>query len=442
MLQPPFELLSCSWPRPVEHAGGRWTSAPEWGAPPMPFAPPLRWESVRGELCWGVDWREWMRSGLRVGDPALSGEMRGFHLVFRVRVARAGALAFWADDGCVIRRAGAVVHHDPEAHALTRHTLAVAAGDVLEVAQWQHTGDWRWSACMDDRRVGASALDVLAPYRAAVEERLRSPNGPPLKFYTHGGSAARAVVGIYSLVLRGYAPAGVLLFGSEQWSPAARRLFAALLPFAEVVSPHALLHRVASEGSPALADLARRHWFVMKAAVALLHPPVEFCLMDDDVFVLDRVDDALSAFRRHDLVYTPDTDHGDAYRRAWGWMHDGLDRMTTGRFNAGLYWMRNLDPPRRVAELAARVAPDPRVPWLWEQGFIAALFARRRALALPAPRYFYPLFDGLPGGAYGYDYGANPCGFASVHFGGLAEKPDDAAALQLAADVLGPTRSG
>jgi hypothetical protein len=37
----------------------------------------------------------------------------------------------------------------------------------------------------------------------------------------------------------------------------------------------------------------------------------------------------------------------------------------------------------------------------------------------------------------GYDYAANPCGFASVHFGGLAEKPTDSVARLLAADILG-----
>jgi hypothetical protein len=73
---------------------------------------------------------------------------------------------------------------------------------------------------------------------------------------------------------------------------------------------------------------------------------------------------------------------------------------------------------------------------LWEQGFFAALFAGDPTLELPTQRYFYPLFDGLPGGIMDYDYASNPCGFASVHFGGLVEKPGDTAALALAAEIL------
>jgi hypothetical protein len=37
---------------------------------------------------------------------------------------------------------------------------------------------------------------------------------------------------------------------------------------------------------------------------------------------------------------------------------------------------------------------------------------------------------------YGYDYANNPCGYAAVHYGGLAEKPSDAFALQVLSDVL------
>ena len=66
----------------------------------------------------------------------------------------------------------------------------------------------------------------------------------------------------------------------------------------------------------------------------------------------------------------------------------------------------------------------------------AALFAGDRTLELSTQRYFYPLFDGLPGGILGYDYARNPCGFASVHFGGLVEKPGDTVALFLAPEIL------
>jgi hypothetical protein len=41
--------------------------------------------------------------------------------------------------------------------------------------------------------------------------------------------------------------------------------------------------------------------------------------MDDDVFILDRVDDALEAFERCDLVYSPDMyNWGEEYLKIWG----------------------------------------------------------------------------------------------------------------------------
>jgi len=56
----------------------------------------------------------------------------------------------------------------------------------------------------------------------------------------------------------------------------------------------------------------------MKACVGLLDGPEEFGLVDDDLFVLDPVDDALEAFGRHDLVFIPDCDHAREYHRTWG----------------------------------------------------------------------------------------------------------------------------
>jgi hypothetical protein len=76
-------------------------------------------------------------------------------------------------------------------------------------------------------------------------------------------------------------------------------------------------------------------------------------------------------------------------------------------------------------------------PQVWEQGLIAVLFADVPTRQLPTARYFYPVWDGMPGGFLEYDYARNPCGFASVHFGGVRPKPGDRAALALATDVLG-----
>jgi hypothetical protein len=439
MIETPFEIISCSWPRPVIETDGQWTSDPEWDAPPMPYRPQPYWEMINGELCWMVDWREFFKNGLKIGDPTLSGEMRCFHIVFRLRVACEGTLVFWDDDGSIIRRRGEIIHTDRSAHMLQRYEIQVSADDVLEVAQWQLYGGWMWGAhSASPAPHPTPATELLGSYLPQVQRRLANPNGPPLKFYTHGRSALRATVSVYSLILHGYAPSQVLLFGEDQWSENARELFRVALPFAEVISTREVLNRVHSAGNSTLSEYAKRYWFAMKACIALLYPPADFCLLDDDVFILDNVADALDAFADHDLVYAPDTDHGNEYQTLWTGAGGQERQLLTGCFNAGLYWMRAVDDLRRVAADAIRIHPSRTNAWNWEQGFIACLFADRRTLRLPTARYFYPLFDGLPGGMLGYDYAQNPCGFASVHFGGLSEKPSDDAMHYLAAEILGP----
>ena len=60
MRYPPFDLLHCSWPRPVEQKDGYWTSEPEWDAPSLPLPPQPRWRTLCGETCWTIDWREFL----------------------------------------------------------------------------------------------------------------------------------------------------------------------------------------------------------------------------------------------------------------------------------------------------------------------------------------------------------------------------------------------
>ncbi|HET6980076.1 MAG TPA: hypothetical protein VFI24_27330 [Pyrinomonadaceae bacterium] len=441
MLTPPFEIINCSWPRPVHEAGEKWVSDPEWSAPAMPYRPQPYWEMIGSELCWKIDWREFFRNGVRIGDPTLSGEMRSFHIVFKLRVACDNTLVFWDDDGSIIRRNGELVYTDRNAHMLQRNEIPVHTGDILEVGQWQFYGDWMWGARAGSSPATNRATELVSSYLPRVQQRLADPNGPPLKFYTHGRSALRAVISVYSLILHGYAPSKILLFGEDQWSEDARSLFRAALPFAEVIPTKDVLHRIHLDGNSTLSEYARRFWFVMKACIGLLHPPAEFCLIDDDVFVLDSVADALQAFTDHDLVYIPDTDHGNEYRTLWTGTRGDRTPLATGCFNAGLYWMRNVGDLRQVANRAIRIHPSRSNAWNWEQGFIACWYADRRTFELSTKRYFYPLFDGLPGGILGYDYAGNPCGFASVHFGGLTEKPTDDAMYYLAPDILGPKNS-
>ncbi len=243
-------------------------------------------------------------------------------------------------------------------------------------------------------------------------------------------------------MLNGYAPPEIYLFGERDWSVQARDLLASLLPFACVVPTDQVLMRLRSLGGSTLATLAQHYWFVMKLCVSLFHAPDECCVMDDDVFVLDRVNDALDAFRTHDLVFGPDQDFGARYHATWGRVFGQLGALRTARCSAWLYWMRPIADPRWLAAKALRVRPDPRAPPLWEQGFIALAYAQKNVVELPSQRYLFAAIEGLPGGMLGYDYGRNPCGFASIHFGGLAEKPSDDVALHLAPAILSRRQGG
>jgi len=435
VLEAPFAFLRCSWPRAAQSDGAAWTSEPEWSAPWMPSAPRPSWQWLNGEFCWTIDWAEFFSGGIRTrrGYP---GEMRGFHVIFELSIVRDGELVFWDDDGCVVRRNGHVIHADRRAHRLRRHCLPVQAGDRLKIAQWQRRGGWLWGARMQrpGGKPDAEPADLLTSHLPRVASRLRCPDGPALKIFSHGRSPLRMAVAVYSCILNGYSPAGVYLFGEHQWTPHTRQLITRLLPFAIIVPTADVLRHLRSLGQPALTERAIRHWYVMKACVSLLCAPAECCCMDDDVFVLGPVDDALAAFSTHDLVYAPDMDHGDGYRATWSHLIGEENPLSTARFNAGLYWVRVKASASSVAAVAAQAPPT--APHYWEQGLIAATYARAPNLQLPSSRYFYPAFDGLPGGVHGYDYAANPCQFASIHFGALRKKPTDADTAVLLADIL------
>ena len=100
----PFEIVGCSWPRPVEVVDGGWVSEPEWEAPLMPTRPLPCWRIFDEQPCWTIDWREFFKSGTKPYHESLGGEMRRFHVVSHLRIKESGKLAFWTDDGCVIAR--------------------------------------------------------------------------------------------------------------------------------------------------------------------------------------------------------------------------------------------------------------------------------------------------------------------------------------------------
>lgn len=438
MLEPPFDIISCSWPRPVEHADKRWLSEPEWDAPLWLVLPDPHWEIFDDELCWMINWREVFRSGLRLWDPnpQMCGEMRGFHIVFQLVVNGSGTFIFWEDNGSLIRRNGELIHCERGALPLSRHEIEVHVGDHLEVGQWLLGGDCRWGAHLrqPDLSISTRPTDMLRTFLERVQKRLAHPNGPPLKIFTHGHTAIRTIVSIYSMILNGYVPETVHLFGEHQWSKKAYNLFSTMVPFAHIIPTNQIVARLHFLGGPQLVDMAWKHWYVLKTCASLLYPPEEFCLMDDDVFILDHVDDALRAFQENDLVYTPDQDHSRGFLATWRIMDVRPESLRTKRFNGGLYWLRQVHDPLWVATQILRSPPTE--AWHWEQGFIAIIYLEKKTVELSSLRYLLPALDGLPGGLLGYDYALNPCGFASIHFAGLVNKPSDGIALQFAQAVL------
>jgi hypothetical protein len=426
MLERPYELLACSWPRPVSESGRRWTSEPEWNAPLVHLRPQSNWATFDGHRCWSIDWREFFR-----GDPQFGGEMRRFHVRFDVRVNHSGRLILWEDDGSVIRRGDDVIHDDRESHGPRSSEIQVQAGDRLCIAQWQLDGGWLWAA-----RFAETRDPNEEDYRSAVCRRLANPEGPPLKFYCQGREPLRTILAIYSLVLNGYAPAGVFVYGEHQWSSETRARFARALPFAQIVPTTDVLANIRRWGGSALGDMASHCWFVMKSCISLLCAPSEFCLLDDDIVVLGSLNDGLDAFRDSEFVFAPDLEHEELYLATWSRVFGCSGLPDTKTVNTGFYWLRNPFDPGDIARLMLAGRGQVSATWAWEQGLFAHLFHGRNITQLPSQRYFYPLIDGLPGGVDGYDYASNPCGFATVHFGGPIIKPDDSRLAPLLPQIL------
>jgi hypothetical protein len=408
----------------------------------MPYRPQVHWEEIDEERWWLLDWHDQFCRSLPQGpfEPKwrVAGQMRGFHIVFHLRIQANGELAIRTDDDCIIRRDGQVIYSESDSHELHRHVIDVRAGDLLEIAQWNRDGEWRWGARWNVPAPGLELSDIVGRYRDTILQRLDRPEGPPLKMFVNGASATRAAIALYSFILNGYVPSEVVLFGEHQWNREARAFFAEAFPFARVVPTDEVYARIKALGGQELVDLARSYWWVMKACIMLLCPPEESCYMDDDIIVLDRMDDALEAFRGHDLVFSPDADWSGTYLDAWGSVIGAPPVIRSGSLCAGFCWLRNTHDPGQVARyMLAGPHPKDVANWVWEPGLIAVLFAGDPVFQLPTQRYFYPLWDGMPGGYLEYDYAQNPCGFATIHFGGWWLKPSDQVMLQLAPDILG-----
>jgi hypothetical protein len=431
-----LRLLSVSWPRAVEIQHGRWVSDPAWDAPSMPFLPTWRFQLFEGQGYHALDWTDLFRMDpSKTGQPS-PGEMRGFHVVFRARVQSGGRLVFFDTDGSIIRRNGEIVHEDRDAHPLQRHELDVRFGDCLEIAHWQSGGSWVWGARWEYREGRVDELfSDLDQYRPCVEAALRRPNGPTLKVYTGASTPVGCALAIYSLVLNGYRPADIQVFGDYQWNPATTQKMRTLLPFADVVTVDRV-ERALNALNPRLVPLARNRWGAMKICVGLFFPPNEYCFLDDDIFVLDRLDDALRLFDTHTFVYAPDCERPGVLDIRHPVRDEQPDHPPLPNVTTGLYLLRNRGDLKAQSERLLSTPPDEHRSYIWEQGFFAWEFSRDPAVALSSQRYFVPLYDGLPGGLHGYDWHRNPCEFACVHFGGLSPKPSGTDAAALIHDIL------
>jgi len=434
---PPFDLLQCSWPHPVEHKEHEWTSPVNWDLPQTSHLPTLKPRQVESESLWGISWREHFSRGLKLWEGYQSGEMRGFYVLFHLGVARSGTLVFWDDDGCVIRRNGQIIHSDPTGHPAMRHEVRVRAGDRLEIAQWQFYGDWFWAGRLEERDFGESAIEIFEPFREKVLARLSRPNGPPLKLCFSGRTPIRSTLSIYSMLLNGYRPSKVMIFGAHQWDERSREWFGRMLPFAEFVPRESVVACAQRAGADALLAVAEKNWLAMKVLTSLLCPPATFAYMDDDVFVLDPLDSALAAFADHDVVYSPGSDHSERYLNAWGEILGITSPVATGSLNAGFYLLRNTVDPKGIGADLQKVDPTVVDYWVWEQGYLACRFAKSNSMRLPSERFLLALPEGFPGGVQGYDYARNPCGFATVQFAGLlGNQPGDEDSLALVQPIL------
>jgi hypothetical protein len=424
LLDRPLLGLTSSYPVAAEWRGEEWVGEPAWNAPEMPDAPIPRLENWRGHGSWLYDFHRFFQNQMGVPYRATSPQMRLRQIVLRGRAARAGRLLIWADDMAVVRRNG-LVTGEKRAPGNGGLMIDVASGDEIEIACAQLAGEW-WLSVGFERPVlsDQDRIDLLRPWSVLAGERLRQPDGPPLKLYTNARNPSLMASSLLTMVVNGYSPEEVLLYGDYQWSPEKRAMVEALLPFARIVPAAETCRRLEELGGPELPELARAHWWVMKSAITLLENPASACMMDDDLLILEPLTDALSASRTHALVHVQDRkDWASRYRGVWSHALSLPDPLPTGLVNCGLVFIRQMHDRQQVARMMVEYSPariqamvdfDIR-KWCWEQGLVAALYAEQPVFPLDLQRHLFVPHDGLPYGPLAYDYERNPAGYSSVH---------------------------
>jgi hypothetical protein len=231
----------------------------------------------------------------------------------------------------------------------------------------------------------AEIAHLLTPLAAAAAGRMVIPNGPTVAVYSDGTSPVRTAIAIYSLVLNGYAPHSVKVFGEHRWSEGTKAFFQASLPFAEIPATEELRSAIRRAGDKALERMIAENDFGLRAAMALFVSNDEMCILEDDVVIIDGLDEGVNRLRTHDLVYAPANDKGRQFRMRWPTVRKLPTALIAADFGGGLYWLRPTSHPALIAEyilqLAVPSGGEPDSDWL--NGLIALSYARYDVWKLP-----------------------------------------------------------
>jgi SAM-dependent methyltransferase len=226
---------------------------------------------------------------------------------------------------------------------------------------------------------------LLSPLAAEAARRIAIPNGPPVAVYCDGNSPVRAAIAIYSLILNGYGPEKVALFGEHRWSEETKAFLQASLSFAEFPATESLRSAVRRAGGETLEGMIGGNDFGLRAAMALFVSNEEMCILEDDVVVLDGLDEGVNRLRTHDLVFAPAIDKGRQFRKRWPTARKLPRPLATADFGGGLYWLRPVTHPGLIAQQILRLSMpsggNPDRDWL--NGLIALAYARHDIWKLP-----------------------------------------------------------
>lgn len=418
----PYDLLSCSAPIAASGDGVIWSSAPVWDAPQItPVVQPV-WNADAEIPSYTTDINRLVDHASPRPSGGISSPWLNHHVIMRIRLRRTGDLVLRTSSACVIRHAGRVVAEQRRSHALAADpiVLNLVDGDVLDIALW--CGKDGWSLAVDAAPISPDipSLDVYLP---AVLRRLESPDGPPLVLTTDGLMPNRLALAVYSLILNGFAPSAVEIYGEHRWPELQRQRINELLPFARIVPTTQFRQRVRDSAGPTL-DRPLDEDVVFDTAVLLLGGGPEACCITDDLVVLEPLTGALKQFRGADLVGCTTTTPADL--QPWIDLLDFDEPSAAAHLAFDLFFRRaTADPADLLLDLvsltpyeAQEAANDPARMDIstWQRSAIAFCFSDAAIASLPTGTLPDPA-DTPPGGPFGYDLTTNPDRRIALRFG-------------------------